>query len=605
MVVVTHTPYLGGMLTSGLCVWDTQWEGRRAPIYDEWRQALLDYYKEAYGHHSPQYRAALPGPRGYSNGNFEPRVAREVIEALVARETRIRVLRNAIPQAVRTEGRRIAAVDFERLDDGGVLSVTAAGFADGSYEGDLMALAGCGYRTGREGTDEYGEPFAGRVFARWVEDPPTPEAARTGAQHDRLKLRRFPHYSALCEAPDSGQADALVQGYNWRTVVTDDPGNQLPVERPPGYDREKIAAHPDLAAFAGSPVYADGAVPNRKARLNRPQLLGEQAAYADGTWAERRRIMDAHWRMVQGFLYYLRNDNSVAQELRSRWRSWALAADEFADNDACPYEIYARETRRLEGRAVFTGRDAMLVDGLERAPVRPTSIAVTEWYIDSHSCSRETVDGSWPQDKIALAMETFPGMVPYEALLPKHLDNLLVVNCVSSSHLGWNTIRLEPTWMNIGEAAGWAFVLAKRAGVEPAAVDRPRLVRTLAAAGVMVSFFNDAAGREPWVAGVQYFGTQGFFARYDALPRAPLGRRTAEIWARAAARVRSGSAEAMETVREVQALADSGEEDPPITGAEFAQLLAARKLGRCTPPQEVTRGDACRLLFEPTVPGSA
>ena len=468
-----------------------------------------------------------------------------------------------------------------------------------------MALAGCGHRTGREGTDEYGEPFAGRVFARWVEDPPTPEAARTGALHDRLRLRRFPHYSALCEAPDSGQADEMVQGYNWRTVVTDDPGNQLPVERPPGYDREKIAAHPDLAAFAGSPVLADGAVPNRKARLNRPQLLDEQAAYADGTWAERRRIMDAHWRMVQGFLYYLRNDKSVSEELRSRWRSWALAADEFTDNDACPYEIYARETRRLEGRAVFTGRDAMLVDGLERAPVRPTSIAVTEWYIDSHSCSRETVDGSWPQGKIALAMETFPGMVPYEALLPKHLDNLLVVNCVSSSHLGWNTIRLEPTWMNIGEAAGWAFVLAKRAGVEPAAVDRPRLVRTLAAAGVMVSFFNDAAGREPWVAGVQYFGTQGFFAGYDALPCAPLGRRTAEIWARAAARVRSGSAEAMETVREVQALADSGEEDPPTTGAEFAQLLAARKLGRCTPPQEVTRGAACRLLFEPTVPGSA
>ena len=109
------------MLTSGLCVWDTQWEGRRAPIYDEWRQALLDYYKEAYGHHSPQYRAALPGPRGYSNGNFEPRVAREVIEALVARETRIRVLRNAIPRAVRAEGRRIAAVDFERLDGGGLV----------------------------------------------------------------------------------------------------------------------------------------------------------------------------------------------------------------------------------------------------------------------------------------------------------------------------------------------------------------------------------------------------------------------------------------------------------------------------------------------------
>ena len=337
--------------------------------------------------------------------------------------------------------------------------------------------------------------------------------------------------------------DTQWEGYNWRTVVTDDPGNQLPVGRPTGYDREQVAAHPDLAAFAGSPVLADGAVPNRKARLNRPQLLDEQAAYADGTWAERGRIMAAHWRMLQGFLYYLRNDKSVSDELRSRWRSWALAADEFADNGACPYEIYARETRRLDGRAVFTGHDAMLVDGLERAPVRPTSIAATEWYIDSHACSPETVDGSWPQGKIALAMETFPGMVPYEALLPKHLDNLLVVNCVSSSHVGWNTIRLEPTWMNIGEAAGWAFVLARRAGVEPAAVGRTGLVRTLAAAGgdgkLRSMTWMSPAGSRGWPRS-QYFGTQGFFAGYEALPHALLGRRSAEIWVRAAARAGAG-----------------------------------------------------------------
>ena len=96
VVLVTHTPHLGGMLTSGLCVWDTQWEGSRAPIYDELRQALFDYYRERYGHHSAQYHAALPGPRGHSNGNFEAGAARQVIEALVAREARIRVLRRMV-----------------------------------------------------------------------------------------------------------------------------------------------------------------------------------------------------------------------------------------------------------------------------------------------------------------------------------------------------------------------------------------------------------------------------------------------------------------------------------------------------------------------------
>ena len=115
VVVVTHTPHLGGMLTSGLCVWDTQWEGSRAPIYDELRQALFDYYRERYGHHSAQYHAALPGPRGHSNGNFEAGAAREVIEELVAREVRIRVLRRLVPATVQREGRGSRASPSSRM----------------------------------------------------------------------------------------------------------------------------------------------------------------------------------------------------------------------------------------------------------------------------------------------------------------------------------------------------------------------------------------------------------------------------------------------------------------------------------------------------------
>ena len=80
--------------------------------------------------------------------------------------------------------------------------------------------------------------------------------------------------------------------------------------------------------------------------------------------------------------------------------------------------------------------------GLDRAPVHGTSIAATEWYIDSHACSFERHGDSRHEGKVTLHAETFPGMVPYEALLPKELDNLLVVNCVSSTHIGWNTIRL-------------------------------------------------------------------------------------------------------------------------------------------------------------------
>ena len=75
--------------------------------------------------------------------------------------------------------------------------------------------------------------------------------------------------------------------------------------------------------------------------------------------------------------------------------------------------------------------------------------------------------------------------------------------------------------MNMGEAAGWAFVLARWADVEPAAVDRHRLDarwRRPECDGVLFHDV-DCRGPEPWVAGVQYFVTHGLFAGYDALPR--------------------------------------------------------------------------------------
>jgi hypothetical protein len=602
VLVVTHTPHLGGMLTSGLCVWDTQWEGRRSPIYDEWRAALFDYYLTSYGHRSPEYMAALPGPRGYSNGNFEPKVAREVIERLVAKEPRIQVERTAFPIRLNVEDRRITEVEFQRDKGAANFSVAADSFADGSYEGDLMALAGCAYRTGRESREEYGEPAAGRIFVRPVAEAPNIEAVRKEKLKAALRLRPFHHFAEILDAPEAGKEDDRIQGYNLRTVVTNDPNNQRPVTRPPGYDRDRIASEPDLMMFAKSPLYHDGGVPNRKARLNRPQLMGEQTHYPDGSWALRRQVIEAHWQMLQSYIYFLRNDKSVPEEYRQLWQDWGLAADEFTDNNGQPYEIYARETRRLLGRYVFTSHDATLVEGLDRTPVHGSSIAITEWYIDSHNTSHETWEDSALEGKIMMNVDTFPGMVPYEALLPNELDNLLVINCVSSSHVGWNTIRLEPTWMNIGEAAGWAFALARDADVAPADVDSDSLVRTLAASGVMVSFFNDldVASRDSWVVGAQYLGTQGFFANYDVRPEEQLDHFTAALWVKAAADIRAKSANPDEIVRAVH---DAGGNDSrPVSGREFEELLATS--GFTTPrlPDVFTRGDACRVLFELTAP---
>ena len=61
VLLVNRNRHLGGILSSGLRVWDTLYEGKRSPIYDEARQNIFDYYRETYGERSAQYRRCLPG----------------------------------------------------------------------------------------------------------------------------------------------------------------------------------------------------------------------------------------------------------------------------------------------------------------------------------------------------------------------------------------------------------------------------------------------------------------------------------------------------------------------------------------------------------------
>ncbi|MCB1121288.1 MAG: FAD-dependent oxidoreductase [Verrucomicrobiae bacterium] len=56
--------------------------------------------------------------------------------------------------------------------------------------------------------------------------------------------------------------------------------------------------------------------------------------------------------------------------------------------------------------------------------------------------------------------------IPYSAIIPKEneCENLLVPVCASSSAVAFCAIRLEPTWMHLGEAAGIAAFLSINAG---------------------------------------------------------------------------------------------------------------------------------------------
>ena len=197
-----------------------------------------------------------------------------------------------------------------------------------------------------------------------------------------------------------------------------------------------------------------------------------------------------------------------------------------------------------------------------------------------------------------LHQETFPGQIPYRCLLSGDIENLLVPVCLSATHVAWGTVRLEPVFMQTGEAAGFAAALSLQHDVSPARLDADVLVRTLAEHRSMISFFNDVnvAGSEPWIAAVQYFGAKGFVHDYDARPETRLKASTAKVWADGFLELRRGKLDPMALARAV--VQSEREDAAPITEAEFARLLSTTKNSGTADSQSViSRGTALQRML--------
>ena len=144
--------------------------------------------------------------------------------------------------------------------------------------------------------------------------------------------------------------------------------------------------------------------------------------------------------------------------------------------------------------------------------------------------TQERQYGSLNDGKFLLSEATRPSQVPYRCLLPEDLDNLLVPVCLSATHVGWGTLRLEPVWMHLGEVAPtppcWPSAPAPppaRCRAAPAAPPGDHQV--------MITFYSDLdmATPEPWVPAVQFLapGVLPDLRRPSA--RAP-GRRHRARW---------------------------------------------------------------------------
>jgi hypothetical protein len=271
--------------------------------------------------------------------------------------------------------------------------------------------------------------------------------------------------------------------------VTDDPANRLPWTKPDGYSARPFAL---LARYlqqfqdheGRAPLLQDvtgpKVIPNHKADVNNrgpfsTDVIGKSWDYPDASYAGRKRIWHDHLQYTQSFFWFLSQDSRVPASLRGEVNSWGRAKDEFADTDHWPNQLYIREGRRMAGEYVLRQSD------LQTARTKPDTIRMGSYNSDSHNVQRvATADGA-VRNEGDVQVPVEPYEIPYRVILPKQAqaDNLLVPVCLSGSHVAYSSVRMEPQYMIIGQAAGTAAALAFKGNSAVQAIDIPSLQRHL------------------------------------------------------------------------------------------------------------------------------
>jgi FAD dependent oxidoreductase len=123
-------------------------------------------------------------------------------------------------------------------------------------------------------------------------------------------------------------------------------------------------------------------------------------------------------------------------------------------------------------------------------PVRfkPDAIAMGSYNTDSHNVQRYVTAEGNAQNEGNLEVGVTPYQIPYRVLLPKcaQATNLLVPVCVSASHVAYATLRMEPQYMMIGQAAGVAAKMAWEKKLAVQDVDTASLKAKLLSLGAVM-----------------------------------------------------------------------------------------------------------------------
>lgn len=478
VLVVSPDTHLGGLSSGGLGYTDTGNKSTIGGLSREFYHRVWLHYNDSaawiWQKHS-EYGNKGQGTVAMDGENrtmwiFEPHVAEQVFEDFIA-ENKITVLRNEWLD--RSSGVIKKDTKIKSIKTLSGKTFSGKMFIDATYEGDLMAAAGVSYRVGREACSEYNETWNGvqadaRHHGHFFKDKIDPYKIPGRLESGLLYGISPDPVAANCTG------DNKIQAYCFRLCMSNHPDNRVPFPKPENYNPENYELLGRVFDAGWREWFGKfDLIPNRKTDTNNhgpfsSDFIGMNYDYPEASYERRKEIIKAHEDYQKGLLYFVSNDPRVPKEIQEQMQTWGLAKDEFSDNGNWSRQIYVREARRLLGVYVTTENDV-----LAKSEV-PSPVGMGSYAMDSHNIQRYVTAEGFVQNEGDVGVHPeAPYAISYGSIIPKREEcqNLLVPVCVSSSHIAYGSIRMEPVFMILGQSA--AIAACKAIDIDHAVQDIP------------------------------------------------------------------------------------------------------------------------------------
>jgi len=477
VVVIEPSQRLGGLTTGGLGQTDIGNKQAIGGIAREFYQQIKVYYDQSENWHwqKPQeYRdggQTRTEPGEAAMWTFEPSAALEVYHQMLEGEEVDIVYGERLLRKTEGVSKSENMIQSITMESGKVFNGKV--FMDATYEGDLMATAGVTYTVGRESNEEYGETVNG-VQANYWSVTLRGKPSKNAFNHnfvpgvDPYVEKGNPSSGLLPYIIEGGPGidgigDKKVQAYGFRMCLTDHPENRIPFEKPPGYEEQNYELlFRNYEAGETRVPWINSPMPNRKTDTNNnhgfsTDFIGQNHDYPEASYETRDKIIEAHREYQKGLMWSLAYHPRMPEKIRNVVSQWGTCKDEFEREDGWQNQLYIREARRMVSDYVMTQHHC---EGLE---VVEDVVGLAAYGMDSHMIQRYVDHNGYVQNEGNVqASVDGPYPISYKSIIPKkgEIQNLLVPVCLSATHIGFGSIRMEPVFMVLGQSAAIAASLA-------------------------------------------------------------------------------------------------------------------------------------------------